>query len=191
MLGKRITLVIEENWGDPHYVGLTGIQVLGPNLERIDDSALGAANNQHGMLQLHAFPRDMNVIPGYSGDTRTLDKLLDGVNCTNDDNHMWLAPKLKREKKDNRQPTEQQSSKAARTQFLQILLPKEHLIGGLRIWNYNKSEKDARRGIKRCRIILDKVDISPENGQIFHKAPGTVDYDFSQFIPLKPRAELA
>lgn len=37
-------------------------------------------------------PRDLNDIPGNSGDKRTKDKLVDGVNVTTDDAHMWLAP---------------------------------------------------------------------------------------------------
>ncbi len=32
----------------------------------------------------------MNDIPGYSGDHRTLDNLIDGVNITTIDRHMWL-----------------------------------------------------------------------------------------------------
>lgn len=34
----------------------------------------------------------MNVISGHSGDYRTLDKLIDNINITNDDKHMWLIP---------------------------------------------------------------------------------------------------
>lgn len=34
----------------------------------------------------------MNIIPNYSGDYRTLDKLINGKNITNDDHNMWLIP---------------------------------------------------------------------------------------------------
>lgn len=36
----------------------------------------------------------MNVLDNVSGDVRTPDKLIDGVNSTNDGRHMWLAPVL-------------------------------------------------------------------------------------------------
>jgi hypothetical protein len=34
----------------------------------------------------------MNSIPGHGSDYRTLDKLFDGFNNTDDDHHMWLIP---------------------------------------------------------------------------------------------------
>lgn len=36
----------------------------------------------------------MNILDNVSGDVRTPDKLIDGVNSTNDGRHMWLAPVL-------------------------------------------------------------------------------------------------
>jgi hypothetical protein len=34
----------------------------------------------------------VNVLPGYGGDPRVVANLLDGVNNTCDDLHVWLAP---------------------------------------------------------------------------------------------------
>ena len=34
----------------------------------------------------------MNELPHVVNDPRTCDKLLDGVNATHDDRHMWLTP---------------------------------------------------------------------------------------------------
>jgi hypothetical protein len=39
-----------------------------------------------------AKPRDMNSIPGYGSDYRTLEKLFDPTNNTMDDHFMWLIP---------------------------------------------------------------------------------------------------
>lgn len=36
----------------------------------------------------------MNVLDSVTGDVRTPDKLVDGVNNTHDGRHMWLAPVL-------------------------------------------------------------------------------------------------
>eukprot|EP00959_Pyramimonas_sp_CCMP1952_P090213 1888433-Pyramimonas_sp.AAC.1 len=44
------------------------------------------------IANVSAHPRDLNCIPGYTGDDRTLDKLMDGTNVTKDDRHMWLTP---------------------------------------------------------------------------------------------------
>lgn len=41
-----------------------------------------------------AFPDSVNVLDIVSGDVRTPDKLIDGVNSTHDGRHMWLAPVL-------------------------------------------------------------------------------------------------
>ena len=39
-----------------------------------------------------ANPRDINVLPDYRNDPRVVGNLVDGVNKTRDDIHMWLAP---------------------------------------------------------------------------------------------------
>ena len=41
-----------------------------------------------------AFPDSVNVLDNVTGDVRTPDKLVDGVNNTMDGRHMWLAPIL-------------------------------------------------------------------------------------------------
>ena len=42
--------------------------------------------------QITANPSDINVLEGYGSDPRTVDNLMDGVNCTCDDLNVWLAP---------------------------------------------------------------------------------------------------
>lgn len=44
------------------------------------------------LAQISADPADINVLPEYSNDPRVVQNLLDGVNQTRDDLHMWLAP---------------------------------------------------------------------------------------------------
>lgn len=53
-----------ETWGDPHYLGLTGIEVVAKDGEAIPLS----------LHQLEAVPRDLHVLKGYEKDDRTLDK---------------------------------------------------------------------------------------------------------------------
>ena len=52
------------SWGDLHYLGLTGLEVVGK-----DGQALPI--NLH---QISACPRDLNDLPEYTDDSRTLDK---------------------------------------------------------------------------------------------------------------------
>lgn len=42
--------------------------------------------------QITANPADINILPEYSRDPRVVTNLIDGVNRTRDDIHMWLAP---------------------------------------------------------------------------------------------------
>lgn len=43
-------------------------------------------------FQIWAQPADINVLPEYNGDPRVVKNLIDGVNRTRDDLHLWLAP---------------------------------------------------------------------------------------------------
>ena len=52
------------SWGDPHYLGLTGLEVVGK-----DGQALPIS-----LHQITASPRDLNDLPEYTDDSRTLDK---------------------------------------------------------------------------------------------------------------------
>ena len=46
----------------------------------------------HILLQITANPRDINILPDYQNDPRVVSNLVDGINKTRDDIHMWLAP---------------------------------------------------------------------------------------------------
>lgn len=60
--GLRLELVM--TWGDSHYMGLTGLEVVGKDGESLPlDLSMMAAS-----------PRDLNDLPEYGHDLRTLDK---------------------------------------------------------------------------------------------------------------------
>ena len=151
VFGRKIRILIVDTWGDAYYVGLTGIQLIGLS---------GPISIQKPWLE--ANPRDMNVIPGYSGDYRTLDKLINNKNQTADDHNMWLIPFTK-----------------GKYHFIDIDLQENYNITGIVFWNYNKNSEDTARGVKEIVIYLDGKCLT-EGGITLRKAPGTSDFDFAQ-----------
>ena len=53
-------------WGDPYYLGLTGLHVVGRSGDMIPLS----------MDKMTAQPQDLHILPGYERDDRTLDKFV-------------------------------------------------------------------------------------------------------------------
>ena len=67
-------------WGDMHYLGLTGLDVLNPEGDAIPLN----------ISMIDAKPRDLNHLPGYGTDDRTLDKSV-LFSCQSGPNFMVLA----------------------------------------------------------------------------------------------------
>uniref|UniRef100_A0A8C3RRX3 KIAA0556 n=1 Tax=Chelydra serpentina TaxID=8475 RepID=A0A8C3RRX3_CHESE len=143
------------SWGDSHYLGLTGLEVVGK-----DGQALPIT-----MDQISASPQDLNDLAEYTEDSRTLDKLIDGTNITVEDNHMWLIPFTYGE-----------------DHMITIHFDKAENIAGLRFWNYNKSPEDTYRGAKVVHVLMDGHCISPPEGFLIRKGPGNCHFDFAQEI---------
>jgi hypothetical protein len=55
--GREVKFVLCGTWGDPNFVGLTGLQLLGPTLQPLSLTA----------NMLSAYPQDINSVPGHSG----------------------------------------------------------------------------------------------------------------------------
>ncbi|KAK1881253.1 Protein KIAA0556 [Dissostichus eleginoides] len=151
--GKSLRLELVMTWGDSHYMGLTGLEVVGQDGEGLPlDLSMMAAS-----------PGDLNDLPDYENDLRTLDKLINGHNITTDDQHMWLIP-----------------FSYGEPHTLNITFNKTQTIAGLRIWNYNKSPEDSYRGLKMIHVFMDEVAISPSEGFLIRKGPGNCHFDFAQ-----------
>ena len=78
--GRSLVVIIKSTWGDRHYVGLNGIEIFTNTGELAE------------VESIRAEPKDINVLPEYNKDPRVVDNLVDGINRTRDDIHMWLAP---------------------------------------------------------------------------------------------------
>ncbi|XP_063790297.1 katanin-interacting protein isoform X2 [Pseudophryne corroboree] len=152
---KFLQLNFTMTWGDLHYLGLTGLEIVG-----LDGEALPLTLNI-----ISASPPDLSVLPEYQDDSRTLDKLIDGVNITSEDSHMWLIPFT-----------------CGENHTITINFDDTKPIAGLRFWNYNKSPEDTYRGAKIVHVTLDGICISPPEGFLIRKGPGNCHFDFAQEI---------
>jgi len=157
--GRHLNINLTETWGDQYYLGLNGLAVL------IQNENGDMEEFQLNPDQISAMPSDINV-HGHSLDPRTVDKLVDGLNNTCDDTHMWLV-----------EFTPGQDHQI----FIDFGKDDFEFIG-LRIWNYNKHKEDARRGAKRMHLQLDGNRISPEEGIMLRKAIGFDSVPFAQTI---------
>ncbi|XP_009672946.2 katanin-interacting protein isoform X1 [Struthio camelus] len=153
--GKCLQLNFTMTWGDSHYLGLTGLEVIGKNGQALKITT----------EQISALPQDLNDLPECMGDSRTLEKLIDGTNITVEDDHMWLIP-----------------FSFGEDHLFTIYFDKIESIAGLRFWNYNKSPEDTYRGAKVVHVSLDGCSISPPEGFLIRKGPGNCHFDFAQEI---------
>jgi hypothetical protein len=113
-VGRVLRLVLDSTWGDRHYIGLTGLQLLlFPQQQQLSvvgadsrggggsgsNCAVRVADGEAAALEVAALsadhvsarPRDLASL-GYGGDPRLLRNLVDGCNRTTDDAHMWIVP---------------------------------------------------------------------------------------------------
>ena len=124
--GQRLVIHILSTWGDRHYVGLNGLEVFSSSGEPLKPA------------RIHADPPDINVLPAYGKDPRVVANLIDGVNRTQDDMHLWLAPF---------------TPGRSHVIFLEFGAPCQ--VAMIRVWNYNKSRIHSFRGVKEVEMALD------------------------------------
>ncbi|NXQ51752.1 K0556 protein, partial [Anthoscopus minutus] len=140
--GQHLVIDIRTTWGDRHYVGLNGIEVFSSKGEPVQ------------IAKITAEPPDINVLPAYGNDPRVVANLIDGVNRTQDDMHLWLAPFT-----------------PGKPHFVFIDFVNSCQVAMIRIWNYNKSRIHSFRGVKDIIMVLDEQCIF--RGEIA-KASGTL-----------------
>ena len=142
-----VRLSLLSTWGDPNYIGLSGVELSDDRGQPITLS--------RPREQLRATPSGVHELPGLQDDPRTVDKLVDGVNTTSDASHMWLAPFTPGERHE-----------------LVIEIGADVTISRLRLWNYNASRSHAQRGARHCELRVD-ADASPVWGGELKCAGGT------------------
>lgn len=148
--GQHLVIDIRTTWGDRHYVGLNGIEVFSSKGEPVQIS------------KITADPPDINILPAYGNDPRIITNLIDGVNRTQDDMHLWLAPFT-----------------PGKPHFIFIDFVNSCQVAMIRIWNYNKSRIHSFRGVKDIIMVLDEQCIF--KGEIA-KASGTLSGGMLSFL---------
>eukprot|EP00002_Diphylleia_rotans_P001000 TRINITY_DN10545_c0_g1_i1.p1 TRINITY_DN10545_c0_g1~~TRINITY_DN10545_c0_g1_i1.p1 ORF type:complete len:1785 (+),score=340.31 TRINITY_DN10545_c0_g1_i1:93-5447(+) len=129
--GRKLKIEIMSTWGDQFYVGMTGLDIF--------DSAGKPVRLNNVFKQVRADPPDINILPEFGQDPRTVDKLFDGVNGTCDDCHMWLAP-----------------FKDGQPNYVYVDFGDSVTVSMLRLWNYNKSRIHSQRGVRDVVIKFDE-----------------------------------
>jgi len=144
--GRTLTFNILSTWGDPNYVGLMGIDLFDGSGHPVVLTNLET--------QVWADPPDINILPEYDNDPRTVDNLFDSDGFTCDDLHAWLAPFTR-----------------GQDHLIHIDFTQETILSMIRIWNYNNSRIHSYRGARYVEIMLDEEVIF--KGDI-RKGPGNL-----------------
>lgn len=183
---RVLDMWIMDTHGDPWYVGLTGLTVLVTDADNIVQPV------QLSLEQVMAQPCDINT-QGHHGDDRTLDKLIDGVNVTQDDTHMWLIPYTPPPAEASGRPLGEGGQVNQGEHLLRIDLGCAMPVAGIMVWNYNKHSEGWQRGARRVYLTLDGDHVAPpaqspstayygDTCVWLRRAPDCAEWDFAQVL---------
>ena len=100
-----------------------------------------------------------SLVGGDVEDPRKVSNLLDGVNITRNDLHVWLAPQINAMCSEGNDPLQTTDSKFGLVATITVRFNKSTQLSFMRIFNYNKSRAHNQRGVKQCKILLDENTI--------------------------------
>lgn len=152
-----VRIDIMSTWGDSNYVGLNGVELFDRKGELI---SLSSSN-----VSVETYPADINLLARYNNDPRVAKNLIDGVNFTRNDLHVWLAPQIGTLRSHDPALYTQVQDKLAKLvgeeeskiviATILIRCKKEFDLSAMRIFNYNKSRAHNQRGVKGCRVLIN------------------------------------
>mmetsp|Transcript_34868 Transcript_34868/g.82969 ORF Transcript_34868/g.82969 Transcript_34868/m.82969 type:complete len:252 (+) Transcript_34868:281-1036(+) len=160
--GLTICISLWGTHGDPHYVGLNALELYDAQALRIPLTP----------DQISAVPASINELPDVQAhgvhDSRTPDKLVDGVNDTWEAQHMWLAPYT-----------------FGVPNRIFIFLDEPVTLSIIKVWNYARTPS---RGAAEMMLSMDGsivfqgyLKAAPEQG-----APGSSSFGQSILLCGKP-----
>ena len=140
--------------GDQYYLGLNGIELFDVRNEKI----ILNGNN------IEAIPRDITVLPSNKTDLRVLSNLVDGVNSTSADNHIWLAPYI-----------------PGTVTLVYVIFEEPVAVSRISISNYSKT---PTRGAEQVTVYADESVIYSGNLKMAPEVPqgSSSSSDFSQHM---------
>ncbi|XP_064478577.1 katanin-interacting protein-like isoform X2 [Ornithodoros turicata] len=147
--GFVFEIQILSTWGDVYYAGLNG-------LEFRDTEGKKIRLTEHNVA---AFPESVNVLDNVQNDVRTPDKLVDGVNASDDPCHSWLAPILPHD-----------------INKVYVIFDSPIAVSSIRLWNYRKT---PARGVRDFRICVDELLVY--TGVLPQFEPSSVAYHTVRF----------
>jgi hypothetical protein len=163
-VGRKLEVNILSNWGDAHYIGANGIELYDKEgrllILRNNGTAEYAGDHENVaavITSIKAFPSDLGAL-GKTDDPRRAANLLDGVNFTKNDLHMWLAPLRSMVEEPEPRPSER-ALDAGCIASICMDFDAPVALSLVRIFNFNKSRTHNQRGIRNCRLLLDGREI--------------------------------
>ncbi|CAD8084642.1 unnamed protein product [Paramecium primaurelia] len=130
MVGYELKIQLITTFGDIHYIGLNGLEILDYKGRQVQGN-------------IGAEPSSVRILQSMRGDKRVVENLLDGINETQNDTHMWLAPFTNRCFDHSQDP---------QINTLYFGSEQPFALGCIIFWNYTKT---PTRGVHEIAISLD------------------------------------
>ena len=141
---KKIRINILSNYGNQLSVGLTGINLIDNNHQKIDIESACA---------IGALPKDLRTVYENEDDFRIFENLFNGENNTTDENNMWLTL-------------------ISHEPYIEICFDDYINLSKIEIWNFNEP-MSLDNGVKEIEIIFDEgvggIDDEEESRGVFHE----------------------
>lgn len=155
---NSIELFLLSSWGDPQYIGFSGICGIDQELEEFELPIPEASYYVYSLDGAAPLARHAAL----DGSENCL--LVSNTRMTSSYEEMWVGQTFK-----------------GLVIGIRFNFDRCKCIKGVRIWNFNAGREDTNIGIKHMEISIDG---GRRKAVIVRKAPGNCSFDYSQFLPI-------